>query len=146
MARRKLKIDPDFNFILVGLSTPLQDYRLAWWLNKVLHKQLARVGDLVLTDPESRLQTSFSRFDYSEELTRSTFHLVQNRMGSVFLLPEVREMDYLFLIKGDYYRTRQAGIAKKLRDIEQMQAVVIINPDMLRNRNNLIIDTPATDI
>lgn len=113
MARRKLRIDPDFDFILAGMSTPLQDYRLAWWINKVLQIQLSRTMDLVVTDPESRVQTSFSRFDYHEELTRTFFHLLQNRQGSVLLLPEVKEMDFLVLIKGDYYRSRHAGIAKK---------------------------------
>lgn len=146
MARRKLRIDPDFDFILAGMSTPLQDYRLAWWVNKALHIQLSRAADLVVTDQESRLQTSFSRFDFQEDLTRSFFHLLQNKQGSVLLLPEVREMDYLLLIKGEYYRSRHAGIAKKLRTIEQMLAVVIINTENLKSKNNLIIDTPNTNI
>ena len=146
MARRKLKIAPDFNFLLIDLATPLQDYRLAWWVNRTLHKDLARVDDLIITDPDSRKQTSFSRFDYREDLTRTVFHLLQNRQGSVCVLPEVREVDFLLLIKGDYYRSRLNAMARKLRSIEQMQAVAIIDPEQLRNRNNLIIDTPATDI
>jgi hypothetical protein len=141
VARRKLKIDPDFDFLLAGLATPLQDYRLAWWVNKVLHKELSRVDDLVVTDPESRQQTSFARFDYPEELTRTVFHLLQNRQGSAYLMPELKEMDYLLMIKGSYYRTKQASILKKLRGIEQMQAAVFIIPATLRSRNHLVIET-----
>ena len=141
VARRKLKIDPDFDFLLAGLATPLQDYRLAWWINKVLHKELSRVEDLVVTDAETRRQTSFARFDYPEELTRTVFHLLQNRVGSAYLMPELKEFDYLLMIKGSYYRTKQAGILKNLREIEQMQASVFINPENLRSRNHLIIET-----
>lgn len=146
MARRKLKIDPDFTFLLIGLASPLQDYRLAWNLNRSLHKSLGRVDDLVLVEPESQRQTSFSRYDYYEELTKSYFHLIRNRQGAVLLLPEAKELDYLLLIKGEYYRTRVAGLLKKIRQIEEVQAVVQIPINTLRSRNNLILDTPATDI
>lgn len=146
MARRKLKIDPDFNFLLIGMATPLQDYRLAWNLNKTLHKGLSRVEDLVLVDAESQRQTSFSRYDFFEELTKSYFHLLRNRQGTILLLPEVKEIDFLLLIRGDYYAGRSAGMLKKLRQIESIQAVVTIPMASLRSKHNLILDTPATDI
>lgn len=146
MARRKLKIDPDFDFLLIGMATPLQDYRLAWNINKTLHKGLTRVDDLVVVDVESQRQTSFSRYDYLEELTKSYFHLLRNREGTTLLLPEVKEMDFLLLIKGEYYRSRLTGMLKKIRQIEAIQAVVHIPAAPLRSKHNLILDTPATDI
>ncbi|HNV97938.1 MAG TPA: IPExxxVDY family protein [Chitinophagales bacterium] len=146
MAKRKLKIDPDFNFLLIGVATPLQDYRLAWNINKTLHKGLMRVEDVVVVDAESQRQTSFSRYDYFEELTKSHFHLLRNRQGTFLLLNEVKEMDYLLVVKGEYYMGRSVGMLKKLRQIESVQAVVSIPLASIRSKHNLILDTPATDI
>jgi len=140
LAKRKLKIDPEFNFILIGIATPLLDYRMAWFINHVLFKQLAKTDDLTITDPQNRVQTAYGRFDYQEELTKSVFHLVQNKQGAICLIPELRELDYLLLVKGEYYRPRKNEMVKKIRAIEQIQAVVIIDVESLKSKNNLIFE------
>jgi hypothetical protein len=140
LTRRKLKIDPEFNFILIGVATPLQDYRMAWFVNNVLYKTLAKIDDLVITDPVNKIQTAYARFDFDEELTKSKFHLLQNKNGPNWLIPELKELDYLLIIRGEYYRPRKNDILKKLRAIEQIQAVVIIEPDTLKSKNNLIFE------
>jgi hypothetical protein len=87
LARQKIKIDPEFNFILIGIATPLQDYRMAWFINNILYKQLAKIDDLVVADPVNRVQTAYGRFDFVEELTKSVFHLVQNKQGPITSFP-----------------------------------------------------------
>jgi len=140
VAKRKLKIDPEFNFILIGIATPLQDYRMAWFVNNTLHKQLAKTDDLVQIDPVNRIQTGFARFDYEEMLTMSMFHIIQNKQGPNCLIPELKELDYLLIIKGAYYLPRNQEILKKIKDIEQIQVAVIIDPESLKSKNNLIFD------
>lgn len=140
VARRKIKIDPEFDFLLLGIVTPLQDYRLAWFINNTLFKTLAKQEDLVLTDPVNRVQRAYSRFDFYEALTKSTFHLLQNKHAVECLMPELKDIDYLLLIKGDYYRSRKAQIAKKIRSIEHIQAVVILEVETLRSKNNIVIE------
>ena len=140
LARQKIKIDPEFNFILIGIATPLQDYRMAWFINNILYKQLAKIDDLVVADPVNRVQTAYGRFDFVEELTKSVFHLVQNKQGANNLVPELKELDYLLLIKGEYYRPRKNEIVKKIRRIEQILAVAIIDVTTLKSKNNLIFE------
>jgi len=142
MTRRKLKIDPEFDFLLIGLVTPLQDYRLAWWINKTLHKALARVEDVTINQAEGLQQTNFSRFDYPEALTHSYWHLLRNREGSAYLVPELRELDFLLLVRGEYYRPRVTSICATLRKIDAVQAVAQAEVQPLRSRNNLILEIP----
>lgn len=140
VAKRKIKIDPEFNFILIGMATPLQDYRVAWFVNNVLHKQLAKTDDLIQIDPINKVQTGFARFFYEETLTMATFHLLQNKQNASFLIPELKELDFLLLIKGAYYQPRKREILKKIKQIEQIQAAVIIEPELLKSKNNLIFE------
>ncbi|MEZ5014608.1 MAG: IPExxxVDY family protein [Chitinophagales bacterium] len=140
MARRKLKIDPTFDFILLGIATPLHDYRLAWFLNNQLHKTFSRSEDLVITDSAGRIQRNFARFDYDEEITKSHFTLLQNRHNTGFLVPELKEMDYLLLIRSDYYRKRVPGILKKIKAIPEVQITAKVEDvENLKSRNNLIL-------
>lgn len=140
VAKRKLKINPEFNFILIGIATPVQDYRTAWLVNNSLHKQLAKTDDLVQIDHVNKTQTGFARFDFEEMLTMSMFHILQNKQGAACLIPELKELDYLLIIKGAYYLPRKLEILKKIKEIEQFQVAVIIDPETLKSKNNLIFD------
>ncbi len=113
---------------------------MAWFVNNALHKQLAKTDDLVQIDPVNRIQTGFAKFDYEEMLTMSMFHIIQNKQGPTCLIPELKELDYLLIIKGAYYLPRKQEILKKIKDIEQIQAAVIIDPESLKSKNNLIFD------
>lgn len=140
LARRKLKIDPEFNFILIGIATPLQDYRMAWFINNMLFKQLAKTNDLIMADPINMVQAAYGHFFYDEELTKSAFHLLQNKQGANYLIPELKELDYLLIIKGEYYIPRKNEILKKIRGIEQILAVALVEPTTLKSKNNLIFE------
>ncbi len=140
VAKRKIKIDPEFDFILIGIVSPLQDYRLAWFINTVMFKSLSKMEDRVITDPVNMRQMTFSRYDYTEEITKSVFHLLQNKHAAECLLPEMKNIDYLLIIKGDYYKSRVKEIAKKLRTVEQIQAVVILQTEEVKSKNNLVLE------
>lgn len=140
MAKRKLKINPDFDFLLIGIVTALQDYRLAWFINNTLHKTLAKKEDIQFTDPLNKKQMNFARFDFDEAITRSVFHLLQNKHANECLLPEYKELDFVLLIKGDYYKTRKNDILKKLRGLENVQAALILDVELIKSKNNLLIE------
>ena len=139
MAKRKIKIDPEFDFILIGIVTPLQDYRLAWFLNNILHKSLSKEEDIVISDAAGRKQLHFSRYDYFEELTMTNFHLLHNKHNTEHLIAETKEIDFFLLIKGDYYKPRKNDILKKIRSIDEIQTAVILDAEKLRGKNNLIL-------
>lgn len=140
LAKRKLKIEPEFDFILIGIVTPLQDYRLAWFINNLLHKSLAKNDDYLLNDALNKKQMTFSKFDFFEELTMSVFHLLQNKHANDCLLPEAKEVDYILIIKGDYYKTRKNQIIKKIKSLEEIQTAVIWEADKMKSRNNLVME------
>ncbi len=136
-----MKINPDFDFLLIGIVTPLQDYRLAWFINSTLHKSLAKNTDIQIADPLNKKQMNFARFDFDEVITRSIFHLLQNKHATDCLLPEFKELDYLFIIKGDYYKSRKNEIVKKLRTLEHIQTAIIIDIEQVKSKNNLLIES-----
>lgn len=138
MAKTKLKIDADFDFIVIGIVTPLQDYRMAWFINNLLHKALKKAADHQILDEKNRKVMSFSRFEYEEAITWSSFYLLKNKHELDCLLPETKELDYLLMITGDYYKKRKQEILKKIRSVQEVQTAVILKPAELKSKNNLI--------
>ncbi len=130
-----LKTEDDTNFILTAIVTPLPSYRIAWYVNNSLSVQLKKANDVVITDA---LNKFFVRYWYNESITKSEFWLIENRNDGSMILQELKEMDYLLMIKGNYYHAHQKELLKKILKIKQVQTAVIINVQELKSRNNLI--------
>lgn len=140
MSKTRIKIDFNFDFILIGIVTPLQDYRMAWFLNNLLHKALKKTEDHLLKDDKNRRIMSFSKYYFEEAITKSSFYLLENKHEIDCLLPEMKELDFLFLINGDYYKTRKTEILKKIRTVDEVQTAVILKPAEIKSKNNLIME------
>ncbi len=139
MAKKNiLKIDSEIDFVLTGIISSLPDYRLCWYLNGVLALNFAKAQDIAITLPELHIQQSFSRFVFEEEITMSAFWVIQNKAAGNFLLPELKQVDYLFMIKGNYYRTKIRSIEKLLKSIMEIQAIIPIDTSQLKNGDRLI--------
>ena len=140
MTKTRLKIEFDFDFTLIGIVTPLQDYRMAWFLNNIMHKALKKTEDHLLKDEKNRRVMSFSKYYFEEAITKSYFFLLENKHEIDCLLPEMKELDYLLMINGDYYKSRKTEILKKIRSLDDVQTAVILKPSEIKSKNNLIME------
>ena len=48
MKKAKLQIEPTFDFELLGIVSPIREYRMAWLVNQELELNLVKVDDLEL--------------------------------------------------------------------------------------------------
>lgn len=48
MKKAKLHVEPTFDFELLGIVSPIRDYRMAWLVNKELDLNLVKADDLEL--------------------------------------------------------------------------------------------------
>lgn len=139
MAKKSvLKIDTEYDFVLAGLICNLPDYRLCWYLNRALKLDFAKTKDITITIPELHFQQSFTRFFFEEEITMSTFWVLQNKAGGEFLLPELKQVDYILMIKGNYYKTKIRAIEDKVRSIQEIQTIIAVDTNNLKNKDRLL--------
>ena len=59
--------------------------------------------------------------------------------GNESLLPETRQLDYLWLIQTATPNDDALHIANELRNIADVQLAQILAPDQLKNINNLLV-------
>ena len=138
--RRRLKIEYNYDFGLLAISSPVRDYRLCWLLNKALQIDLVREEDVELTRKrkERRKTCFFSRFSYEDELTKSTINVLANRFSTEALIPELKKFDFLLLIDGGMHETAFKEIKEKVGTSPGIQLTMSYEPASLKSKINLV--------
>lgn len=142
MARLVLNIDPEVDFDLWALVTPLPDYRLCYFMNKVCSLSLARLNDLNIWLPKGKTKADFSAFGYADSANYVDYFVLANGSDSHqhVLLPEMKQVDFLLLVKGTRSSNHVDRQIKRIQDMQQVQTIFPVNAVALHSVNNLIFD------
>ena len=157
MAISKLNLEDFCNevFSLFAIHTDLDDYRLAYFLNKHLGINLFRkTFDLDFVNSKG----SFSVFEYIDQTNFLKWSLISNiynynfstkasnddlfvesnnLVQKVNLLTEYKNVNYLLKIENNESQVDLEDIAKEIKSISQVITLYDINKD-LKNKENLI--------
>ena len=88
MKKKWLQFEIELDFVLVGISCHLKDYRFVWLLNKALQSNFIKTKQFSLHDNDCR----FSQFEYLMEL--STAYIFANRSSTGYLVNRKPQVDY----------------------------------------------------
>ncbi len=158
-----IEFDYEHDYTLLGIHTSLEDYRLAYLLNKTLSIQFRRYKeDLDLF--ENSAKSSFPIFIYDDKKNRTTWTLISNKnipieslsettdslfaseQKSVFLIPEKRTIDYLIRIDGIFPDSFTKSIIEVIKKINNIMTLYTIDPMDLKSRDHLIFETNPGNI
>jgi hypothetical protein len=128
----------DDDYLLTGMQCALSDYKLAWLINRELTLQLKRAEDISFYDHDA-VVAAFAYFDYYDELNRISYQLFANKDESVFLLPELKHMDYLLMIKGVLEHFSMESFTGKLKSLPGVQFATRLEHLNLKSKHNLIL-------
>lgn len=136
MSKVLLNIEEEYDFSLIGISCHAKDYRLCWELNNLLTIDLARTEDLDINLKSSI--GNFSFYEFMDEENYSEYFLIANRSSKGFLIPEQKNTDFLFMIKGAAYDSLIEEILEKIGTSEIVLTSYLINVDSLKSKQNLL--------
>lgn len=160
MAIHKLQID-DFltiDYELIAIHSSLEDHRLAYFMNRELSILLEKnPKDIGIKVKEG--ESFFSRFIFDDVDKDLTWNLIQNKntialarqntvslfeetgldvSTSVFLLPELKTVDYIIKIENTCDDFALNDLIDKLLSIRQITTAYKIDHQKLKSKNNLI--------
>ncbi|MFT5242199.1 MAG: hypothetical protein ACJA1H_000414 [Glaciecola sp.] len=160
MALHKLLVDDfyDASFSLIAIHCRLEDYRLAYLLNKHLELNLRRKEhDL----DYNYFDASFAIFEWENEKIDSVWNLVSNickkeepalqSSGSLFdnqstvtrtvnLLPELKTVDYLIKVSNEDRHFNEKLILNIIQTIPQVITTYSVDIEQLKSKEHLIFD------
>jgi hypothetical protein len=129
----RLQISETHGYVLVGISSHENDYRLVWAMNNAFSFQFTRIENLVIFNQKLGTDLEFSRFIFTDEDKYLTYHLISNRCPDGFLFPEIKNHDYLLQITGEMDPKHLAVILKELKKVGIISAIFMIDPKQLKD-------------
>ncbi len=138
MKKSRLVIDYEYNFELIGITTAVRGYRLAWELNQRLGITLVKQPDLVVGF-KNQEEKSFSFYAFETPLNR--LKVFKNRptdqeTGKYFLIPEFPHFDFIILAAMEEHKHQQ--LIDLLKSVPSIQLVSPIALEGLKSKSNFI--------
>lgn len=142
MARFKLHMPIQVDYDLIAIVSPLRNYRLAFFINRRLAMDFVRKSDLSLDLAKQQVSAYFPKYYFYEPLNKTHYYLLNNlaAASSVRMLPELKQADYLFMLKGNRTGKLKKEIVKQVYQITNVQACFEVKVDQLHSKQNLIFD------
>jgi hypothetical protein len=125
---------------LIGIASALPAYRLCWLLNKHADVGFAREADMdVKLQTGEGKETHFSVYQYTLPLSGSRHLLYKLKSEKEILLPEVKQLDYIWMVQSTTAETDAAAFIKILREVPEIQLAQILHPDKIKNISHLLV-------
>lgn len=161
MAMHKLVLDDVFEetlYTLIAIHTSIEDYRIAYLLNKHLGINLTRVkADLDVNSDEGK----YSIFEWKDNKQLTTWNLVsnickkeeevnynndasllfssQNHITKTYnLLPEFKDVNYFLKIDDEYALNKENYILNSIHNIPQVATTYSVETSQIKTKDNLI--------
>lgn len=141
MKATKLFVEYEYNFTLIGLISPVKEYKLAWSINKYLELDLRKEED-ILYDYQNGGKMYISNFIYETEY--SYVRLLKNKPSEFsniqkpYLLSELKDYDYFIQFEGEIAEFDESSFREALQRLNEIQYVMHVNVDDLRSKENLL--------
>lgn len=137
MSKKILRIDYNFEFSVIGISSSVRDYRLCWFINNALPLKFSRIGDLLIYS-EFGEESYHSCFKFKMVNSETDLYLLSNKSGNAYIIPERKETDF-FIISTEYLNDDdQKEFIQLLNKIDIVQSSYPIDPNSLKSKENLL--------
>jgi len=123
---------------MFGVVSNERPHRMAWILNENLGFNFERKDDIHFLNKEQQ-ESFFSRFEFIDDLNRLQYHLLGNNDDGQRLLPELKNIDYLLIIKGAIDYVDPKLFLGRVKSLENIQLITELDPNVLKSKQNLII-------
>ena len=162
MAKHTLDISYDYDFLLIGISSHEKDYRICWALNKKLGLDLVKTDSLEIKGKKQTTPSYFSFFVFDKEEDFLEYSVIanlsenkalaskdntifkgdklieDNKSENELLIPEQKQMNYFFVIRGEVDDVTADELIKKIKEIDVVQTAIRIDVKQLKSKQNLI--------
>lgn len=139
--KHKLKIDftsePDL--FLVGISSTEPDYKVCWDINKTFIISLTKTDDHIIHN-KTREKISFTKFLFIDENNLNSFTLIRNKENNYFLLEDLKKIDYVFIVKGEFSDEEKQSFLNLLRKSPIITAAIEFSSEKVRYKERLLIN------
>ena len=134
-----LKEKESYDFGLIGISSPENDYRISWILNNAMGFRFVRQEDLEVPHRLLDHPQRFHQFRYFDEESMLHYRLISNKSEDGYLVGEMPGADYLILVNGELEEGYIDALVKELNGLDGISLAFPLKPDALKSRRRLLM-------
>src|ERR1035437_3336408 len=127
-------------FTLLGISCHMKDYRISFLLNKHLGYDFQKMEDLNITLASKKNPAEFSLYYYHDEDYFNKYYLLANRSQDLVMAPEIKQVDFLLLIEGEFRKALKDRLIKSIREIPNVLTAYEVKFAEIKNYETLLND------
>ena len=139
MGKHTLEIEYDYDFVLIGISSHEKDYRICWALNNKLGLNLVKTEPLEIKDKKQDDLSHFSLFCFEQPDDFMEYFIIANRSEKGLLIPEQKQIDYFFIVRGEIEDDKVMEMIKRIKDSNLVQTAFRVDVNSLKSKQNLIL-------
>jgi hypothetical protein len=139
LRKHKLEYAERFDFLLLGMSSTENDYRLIWQINKQLGFEFIKTDNHKIKAKGSLPELEFSHYIFEHEDLYLVFRIISNKSPDGVLMEELKNIDFLLIVQGKIEDANINELVSGLKSIEHIQAVFRIDPSGLKSRERLLV-------
>jgi len=161
MAVHKLTLEDfdEIDYHLLAIHSPLEDYRLAYFMNQNLPINLKKSNcNIHISTKEG--ETQFTRFIFDDVKKDISWNLIQNINDAnvsystnnqglfadgnnkfstkLYFIPEFKKVDYFLKIENGEVALDIISITNSIKKIERVSTVYTVEVEKIKSKNNLI--------
>ncbi len=142
MPVNKLKHTPDdFSEVtLIGITTSLKDYRLAYFINKETNLNLERLDDLPVFDEKSKQLNNFSFYRWYDDDQRVSYYIISNEHPNGRMISTFQQADYFLIVKGKTNDSNLKQLQSILRSIPSVTFVFNADINKIKELTGILYD------
>jgi hypothetical protein len=145
-----LELEDDY--LLIGIHSTEEDYRLAYLLNKHINTKFVRFKHEL--DFENS-NAKFPLFEFKDDSKQLNYYLINNKFRQLvinqenqglfngnyttitYLIPEKKNVDFFLKIEGCNQQNFLNSVVQKLNNIQQVITSYTIEPNLLKSKDHL---------
>ena len=139
MGKYTLEIEYDYDFVLIGISSHEKDYRICWAINNQLGLNLTKTDALEIKDKKQDEPSHFSLFSFELPDEFMEYFIIANRSEKGLLIPEQKQVDYFFIIRGEIEDEKVMEMIKLIKESNLVQTAFRVDVNALKSKQNLIL-------
>jgi hypothetical protein len=142
MATKRMRLDIalQYDYLVVGISSQLNDYRLGYNLNQSLGIDLKRLEDLPAYFEKEKKIRQFPLFTDNNNENFKVCFLIGCINQGIRLFPQLKYFEYLFLYENPSPDWSEERVLSAIRKISNLQLAKKLSPDEIKGITMVLVD------
>lgn len=124
---------------LLGIVAPIKQYQFCWHINHLLNFDFRYNNNIEIQLTKKQRTYFFSVYEFGDSCCTIKHYLYNNHHDGEYLLPELKHLDFIWLIKYDLMKDEEvSALIQSIKTIPAVQLVTEMTNEKVKSKQSLM--------